>query len=298
MKKVFTIAILLAALLTITTGTAFAQETTPLTGTVQLVEIQPTDPITGETVVAVTLLDETTGTTQIVNISLETAETLGLVTTDIATGVSTVDEGLYDTEITIDPLDILPDPTTEEDTEAEHPVGSALGEFFGELLGVDYDTIMTAREEYGAGFGVIAQALWLTNQIDGGAPEFEALLEAKQSGNYEDIVLADGSTPDNWGDVVKSLKQGENLGSVKSGHADSGAADANTTTEAETETDAQPKVNGQGNGNSENNGNGNSQGGNNNQGNNNGQGNKNDNKDKDNNGKGDENGKGNGKGNP
>lgn len=225
MKKILSIAIFVAALLTLTTGTAFAQEATPITGTVQNVEIL-TDATTGEEYVAVTVLDGTTGTTQVVNISVEDAETLGLVTTDTTTGTTTVADGAIDSEVTIPAEDILPgEGEEEEEAEKEHPVGSALGEYFGEVLGVDYDTIMTAREEYGVGFGVIAQALWLTNQIDGGTIEFEALLEAKMTGNYENIKLADGSTPDNWGDVVKSLKKGENLGSVMSGKADAEGTD-------------------------------------------------------------------------
>ena len=253
MKKLFTSVFLVLALLIMTAGTVFAQETTPITGTVQSVELE-TNATTGETTVVVTLLDETTGTSQIVKVSLETAETLGLVTTDPTTGESTVAEDAVGTTVEIDPATVLLEEATEED---QHPVGSALSDFFSDLLGVDYEMIMSFHDD-GVGFGVIAQALWLTNDLDGGTTTFEALLDAKQSGNYSAITLADGSTPDNWGDVVKSLKKGDNLGRVMS---DKGESSEVTTTEA--------PGNGHGNSNNEH-GNGN---GNNGHGNGNGGGN-------------------------
>lgn len=218
MKKLLTILALAAALLTLSTGTVFAQESTPITGTVDNVSLL-TDETTGETIVVLTLTDET-GTTQTLNLSLETAQALGLVTVDAATGEVTVNEET--TQVTVDPAQVLPgEDAGEEEEEAEHPVGSKLGEYFGELLGVDYAVIMEQKEA-GFGFGVIAQALWLTNQIEGDTETFTALLEAKKTGDYSNIVLADGSTPENWGDVVTSLKKGENLGAVMSGKADSG----------------------------------------------------------------------------
>lgn len=296
MKRILTSIVLLAALLTASTGTVFAQEATPITGTVQLVEFG-TDPDTGETFVIVTLADET-GATQVVNISLATAEALGLV--DSSSGTPLVNEGSYGTDVTIQPTDVLPG-TDEggEEEEAQHPVGGALSEFFSELLGVDYDTVMTAHGD-GFGFGVIAQALWLTNQIGGDADTFTALLEAKKSGDYSLIVLADGSTPDNWGDVVKGLKKGENLGSVKSGKAE-----AETAPELESQQTTDRPGNGVGNGNG--NGNGNANGSNadnsqvQNQGNNGNQGNGNGNGRGNNgngNGKGGDHGGGKGKGKP
>lgn len=256
MKKILTSIFLMTALLAMTVGTAFAQETTEqITGTVQAVEFE-TDAESGETTVLVTVLDDMGGT-QTLRLSLETAESLGLITTDPETGEPSVAEGALDSEVSIDPAVVIPDETEGEEEEATHPVGFAVSEFFGSLVGVDYDTIMASHED-GFGFGVIVQALWLTNQIEGDAATFEALLEAKQSGDYSAIVLADGSTPDNWGDVVKSLKKGSNLGSVMSGKADSGEEDG--------EEEGQITERGKGNGN-----------------NGNGKGN---NKDKGNNGKG------------
>jgi hypothetical protein len=214
MKKLYTGILLTLALLIVPTGVVFAQESTPTTGTVQTVVLE-TDTATNETVAVVTVLNETTGETQTVTIDLETAASLGLVTTDPATGISTVNEGSIGTVVEIDPTTVIDD---EAEAEEEHPVGSALGDFFGDVFGADYDTIMAVHEE-GVGFGVIAQALWLTNEIDGDTSTFQALIEAKQTGDYSAITLADGSTPDNWGDVVKSLKKGDNLGSIMSGKA-------------------------------------------------------------------------------
>lgn len=253
MKKILTIAFLAATLLTLTTGTVFAQEATPITGTVDSVTVN-TDPITGETTSVTVMLTDDGGVQHTVDISQATAEALGLVTVDPVTGEVTPNEVVD--PITIDPLDILPTDggtTGEGEEEAQHPVGSKLGEFFGELVGVDYDAIMEQHEK-GFGFGVIAQALWLTNEIEGGTETFTALLKAKKSGDYSDIVLADGSTPDNWGDVVKSLKKGDNLGSVMSGKADNGSEDTLTTTTTTTTTETEESTGGQGKGNSKGNG--------------------------------------------
>lgn len=255
MKRLFTSLFLVLALLAMTAGTVFAQETTPITGTIQTVTLE-TDATTNEITVIVTVLDETTSTSQTVRLSVSDAESLGLVTTDITTGETNVVEGIEGTTVEIDPTVVIPDsevPTTEE---TQHPVGSALSDFFSDMLGVDYETIMTFHED-GVGFGVIAQALLLTNKLEGDSTTFEALLEAKQSGDYSAITLADGSTPDNWGDVVKSLKKGDNLGSVMSGRGQSGD-------ETSTETSTNGHENGEnGHGNNNGNNNGNSNGGNN-----------------------------------
>jgi|GEM_PF-529366 hypothetical protein len=217
MKKIFVSILLTLALLTFATGTVFAQETS-VSGTVESVEFG-TD-ANGETIVILTI----SGQTEPMQISLATAESLGLVTTDPNTGESSITDTAVGSDVTIEEADIIPS-DGEGEEESEHPVGSALSEFFSDLLGVDYDTIMEQHED-GFGFGVIAQALWLTNQIDGDTETFVALLEAKESGDYSNIVLADGSTPNNWGDVVRSLRQGENLGSVMSNNAGNGQANS------------------------------------------------------------------------
>ena len=110
----------------------------------------------------------------------------------------------------------------------DHPVGSALAQFFTDLLGVDYETIMEYHDE-GAGFGTIAQALWMTNALEGDSETFAAIIEAKLNNDFSAIVLPDGSTPKNWGQFRKAVmadrkKSKENLGAIMSGRADNNAA--------------------------------------------------------------------------
>lgn len=270
MKKLFISIFLVLALLAMTAGSAFAQEITSITGTVQSVVIE-VDAVTGETTVVVTLLDETTGTSQTVRVSLETAQTLGLVTTDPATGELTVTEDTIGAIVEINSATIIPEENTEE---KQHPVGSALSDFFSDLLGVDYETIMDYHSN-SVGFGVIAQALWLSNSLGGGTSTFTALLDAKQSRDYSAITLADGTTPDNWGDVVKSLKKGEKLGSVMSGKAasDNTNADSAKAQKPDKKDGKSNNGNGNNNGNGGGNGNGNSGGNGNGNGGGNGNGN-------------------------
>ena len=251
MKKLFVSTILALALLTMSVGAVFAQETTTITGTVETVSFG-TD-ANGTTTVIVGLRDDQ-GVLQTVTLSLETATSLGLVTTD-SNGVTTVIDTAIGTLVTIDTADVSTEPT-----EDQHPVGSALSDFFSGLLGVDYDTVMSYHDD-GVGFGVIAQALWLTNSLDGDSSVFTALLDAKQSGDYSAITLADGSTPDNWGDVVKSIKHGDNLGSVMSRKDDANRqGGGNGKPENPGGDNGKPENPGGGNGKPENPGNGNGNG--------------------------------------
>lgn len=277
MKKLLLGTLIALTVLVMSVGTVFAQEgeTTTISGTVQSVTTE-TDATTGETTVLVTLVDAL-GETQTVRISLATADSLGLLVEDDGdpltprTAKDTAD--LPSDPIDINSGDVIADDGGEE--EAQHPVALALSYFFGEVLqveGVDYDTIMALHEDGvvledgtttgGFGFGVIAQALWITDQIEGTSEDFTALLDAKKSGDYTGILLADGSTPDNWGDVVTSMRKGDNLGKVKSGRAEKEAnSEDQTSPETDQATDTQvTNANGNGNGNgnnSQNNGNGN-----------------------------------------
>ena len=267
MKKLLFSAILAFALIAAQVGVAFAQDTTTLiTGTVQSVALE-TDATTGETTVVVTLLDDQ-GATQTVNLSVETARSIGLVTTDQTTGETTVATDAVGKTVEIDPTTVTGDGTGEE--EKEHPVGSALADFFGEILGVDidYDAIMTYHEE-GVGFGVIVRALWLTSG-ENSTTTFDELMYAKINNDYEGIILEDGSEARNWGDVVKSLKKGDNLGRVMSGKGETSDDEANAVSEGNNnknnnkdekgKKDKGNKGNGNGNGNSDGNGNGNGHG--------------------------------------
>jgi hypothetical protein len=221
--------ILLAAILLATqiiaVGAAPAkQDTTPITGIVKSITME-TDATSEVTTVVVTLADETGAPLQTVRLSFAYASSLNLV----------IDEETYNpdaigTSPLIDPTMVIPDVPEETTTEeAQHPVGSALSDFFSELLGVDYQTIMDYHDD-GIGFGVIAQALWMTNALEGDADTFAAILEAKQNKDYSAITLPDGSTPQNWGQFRKAVmsdrdKSKENLGAIMSGRADNGQSD-------------------------------------------------------------------------
>lgn len=189
-----------------------------LTGVVDEVALE-TDEDTGETTVFVTYTDDT-GAQNTVSISLEAALALGLVEDD-GSGNYIVPEGVVGTTVEIDSTTLL---TTEE--EAQHPVGSALSDFFSDLFGVDYETVMDYHDS-GVGFGVIAQALWMTNALDGDEAMFGTILDAKRNKDFSAITLEDGSTPQNWGQFRKAVfsdkeKAKNNLGAVMSGRAADG----------------------------------------------------------------------------
>ncbi len=218
MKKTLSALFLTFALIVMVTGTVFAQDPAPtLTGMVQSVVLE-TDPVTNVVTAVVTLVDESEET-QVVRIGLETATKLGLV--DLAQAVIEIPEGGL--KVTIDLSDII-DETDGETEEDLHPVASALSDFFSALLGVDYDTVMSYHED-GIGFGVIAQALWMTKSLEGDTAMLQLILDAKKSGDYSAVVLPDGSTPTNWGQFRQAVlkdkeKAKDNLGAIKSGKAD------------------------------------------------------------------------------
>jgi hypothetical protein len=111
---------------------------------------------------------------------------------------------------------------TEEEPTTEHPVASALANFFEVKLGLDYGTIMGYHED-GMGFGVIAQACWMSYGLEGDAELLDDILEAKKSGDFSSITLPDGETAKNWGQFRKAAlgneKAKKNLGAIMSGRA-------------------------------------------------------------------------------
>ena len=167
-----------------------------------------TDPNTGITTVFVEIQGQN-GKTQTVQISLEMAESpdLGLVTLD--------ENG---NPVIVDPLpgSIQIDPTTVISAEKyQNPVASAIVTFFSSSIpDLDYDVIMEAHSN-GNGFGVIVQALFLTEKLGGDAGVFQKLLEAKQENNYKDFPLDDGTIPTNWGQLKKAIVD-KHLGIVMS----------------------------------------------------------------------------------
>jgi len=228
------------------------QDSTPITGTVDTITLE-TDATTGITTVVVMLTDEF-GTSQTVRLSVEDALTLGLVLDE-----ATVNPDAVGAPTVIDPALVIPDAPEETPEEEQHPVGSALSDFFTDLLGVNYDMIMDYHED-GVGFGVIAQALWMTNALtsdDEFATEltsdqlFAAILEAKQDKDFSAITLPDGSQPKNWGQFRKAImsnrdKAKENLGAIMSGRADPSEYGDEVPSE-ELQTEVQVLGNGNGN---------------------------------------------------
>jgi hypothetical protein len=198
------------------------QETTPITGTVQSITTE-TD-ANGVTTVLVTLLDDQ-GSTQTVRLGLEAAVTLGLVTLDPTTQEPSVDETQVGQTVEIDPTTVIPEEITEESV---HPIAWLLAEFFG----AD-PAVVDGYHEDGFGFGVIAQALWIsrnltgTEDAPGDASLAEEILIAKESKDFEAFFEAhpeyviDGNIPSNWGQFKKALSDKKNnLGVIVSGQED------------------------------------------------------------------------------
>jgi hypothetical protein len=241
--KILSVALLTLALLFAQVGAAAAapsaQDTTPITGTIQSITLE-TD-AQGVTTVLVTLADDT-GATQTVRLSVETALALGLVTLDPVTSQPVVNESQVGQTIEIDPATVIPD---EEEEEATNPVAALLAAFFGEDA-----SVVDAYHDDGFGFGVIAQAMWMSQNLNGDASLTEMILEAKETGDYSAFVLPDGSTPSNWGQFKKAvLEKKNNLGVIVSGQAD-------PLTGEEQESSLLQNGNGNGNGNGLGNGNG------------------------------------------
>ena len=198
----FTISLLIGIALLIaqfgSVSAAPALEDDVINGTVTGLECMTED---GSTIL-VTFEDED-GMSQEIEIDLEKAMNLGLVT--IVDGQPDCSEQAFQGI-----LDAL------SKDESQHPVGAALSLFFGEIA--DYDVIMAVHDN-GTGFGVIAQALWLTSQLDGDADFFMEIVQAKHTGDFSSFELEDGSAVQNWGQLKKAIltKDGKNnLGTVMS----------------------------------------------------------------------------------
>ena len=182
-----------------------------ISGTVEEITIK-SDASTGINTVWVVLVDAQGGK-QTVQLSEANALELHLIVYENDVLVPNPD--VLNTEIEI-PLSYM---ITPEDGEMKHPVASALAAFFSEdISGLDYDFIMSAHED-GFGFGVIAQALWMTQKLGGDTDDLTEILKAKESGDYSYFTLVDGSIPMNWGQFRKAVMDGDkegNLGLVMS----------------------------------------------------------------------------------
>ena len=160
----------------------------------------------------VTLLDDL-GATQTVRLSVDTASALGLVSLDPVTSEPVVNETQIGQPVQIDPVTVIPDETSEEPA---HPIAVLLAAFFGEDASVVND-----YHQDGFGFGVIAQAMWMSKNLNEDATLAGLILDAKKSGDYSEFILPDGSTPTNWGQFKKAVSEKKNnLGVIVSGSAE------------------------------------------------------------------------------
>jgi hypothetical protein len=231
--------LLLAMQIGVVSAAPVFQEETPFNGNIENIVLEE-DPESGVFTVLVTI---TSGNNdpQAIRLSLETAAELGLVTDD-GSGNMVINDVVIGTIVQIDPTEVLLD-----NQEKEHPVGSAISEFFSDIIGVDYETVIDYHNN-GIGFGVIAQALWLTNALEGDTEMFGDIIEAKRSGDYSAIILPDGSTPQNWGQFRQGImsdrdKAKENLGAIMSGRAEKDSSVLKFNTHSVNGTDHQNENN-------------------------------------------------------
>lgn len=241
--------VLSVSVLVLQVGGVFAAPATQdsIAGKVHRITLD-TDSNTGVTFVIVEVVGQGQGK-QIVRISEEAAISLGLVTLDVDGPL--INKAALGTLIEIDPEDVIP-----SQAEEHHPVANALATLFAGIAEEEslYEIIMTAHND-GMGFGVIAQALWLTREIPGGdVADFQALLLAKQNGDYTGFTLEGGSTPKNWAELRKAISAGKklgNLGTVMKESNPSSNAPANDNKDKEKGKEPEKGTNGNG-GNSEN----------------------------------------------
>jgi len=170
-----------------------------IAGTVQSVTLE-TNTNTAVTTVLLTVVDN--GQPQTVRITLESAITLGIVILG-GDGNPVINELILGQPVEINPATVITDKQMDQ-----HPVGSALATFFSDISDLDYETIMAAHKN-GTGFGVIAQALWLTRKLDGAADVFIAIIDAKRTKDFSAFVLEDGTIPQNWGQFKKVIMDGK-----------------------------------------------------------------------------------------
>jgi hypothetical protein len=159
-----------------------------------------TDPITLVTTLDVTLLDEAS-VSQVVKLDLATALLLGLIVPNAA---------MIGGPIELDPADILESETYSEKV-------TLLFTVFGAALTLTPDQLAAYETE--TGFGVLAQALWITSSLGGDSALLDLIITAKNTSDFSAIVLPDGSTPANWGQLRKAAltDSHQNPGQIVSG---------------------------------------------------------------------------------
>jgi hypothetical protein len=162
-----------------------------------------TDPLTKVTTLAL-VVTEAPPLEVPVSLSLDQAVALGLIVPDPA---------MIGTAIVIYPTSILKSTTYVKGV-------NTLENYFGATLGITADDLAAYRAA-GFGYGEIAQACWMATQLGGNAALLNQILLAKQSGDFSTILLPDGSTAANWGQLRKAVLTDphQNFGQIMSGHA-------------------------------------------------------------------------------
>ena len=152
-----------------------------------------------------------------------------------------MDETKIGTAAAFDPAIIL-------DSTEFGKVVSKVGSFFATNLGVDYAALQAYQDD-GFGYGEIVQAAWMAYLLDGDASTLDQILTAKASGDYSGIVLPDGSTADNWGQLRKAVLTDpkQNLGQIVSGKAVPLSAPTEAATAEAATTSSSQSMNGNGN---------------------------------------------------
>lgn len=254
-KRFFFISLFLAiSVLIVQVGGVLAaadsQTVTPIKGILEKITLQ-TDPSTG--VATVILEIRKANEVKSVRLSQEIALQLGFVGLD-GDGKTVINEKILGKHVEIDLADILP-----AEEERRHPVADALSQFFSSNLYTENDQLYSAileAHEQGIGFGVIAQVLWLTQEIPGGGDleDFRTLLAAKKSGVYQDLPFVDenGATiiPKNWGELKNAILSGKpvvNLGSIMSNKKEKDNGN-NQNNDSENKKDKDKEKNNNGNG--------------------------------------------------
>ena len=214
--------LLVFMLLTVQVGMAaaapLAQDAPPITGTIQSITTETDANGVTTVLVKILLADQTT---QTVRISLAYAVELGLInpTTQEPVPLEELTE-----DVAIDANQVIADEEPAE--EAVHPIAALLAAFFDED-----PSVVNGYHEDGFGFGVIAQALWISQNLTGTEDETgdaslaEQILQAKEDHDYSTFTdfFEDGFVPTNWGQFKKALRENKekhNLGSIVSGQAE------------------------------------------------------------------------------
>lgn len=249
--KVFVGLLLVVTVLFAQVGVALAapaaEESTTTTVSGNITHIETQLDADGNTIIVVTVEGY-----QPITLTEQEADAAGLY--DMSTQQLLVQDGDA-VSVTVDSSKVIPDQTSEEPV---NPVAAILASFFGADA-----SVVNQYHEDGFGFGVIAQAMWISKNVNGDAALAGLILEAKKSGDYSTIMLSDGTAltlpdgtvPTNWGQFKKALlEKKNNLGVIVSGHAQ---PDDGTTTDVNLQGPGNGKGNGKGNGNGHGKGNGN-----------------------------------------